>query len=386
MQTDTLTKDRAAIPREPRIDILRGFSILVILVNHLSQVAEFGGLRGWMIPTPTQFGYSTAAELFVMMSGYMVGLVYLSRPRPMIAILRRARTLWKYDVVLLAVIAPLMLAMPLAEQQFWRMEDFAAAPFAATFRFLTLQDAPRLLDILQLYIKLMLLAPLAIWVHRRSPWALIAISVGLYVAAQILTILRLSAQPDANTDGWLDLMSWQMLFFVPMALGAMRAHVPLFRRMERNWAMLAVLAALFAAGAVGRHLEAASLIERPVWISGRYGLHVLRLGHAVMMLLLYASALTMAARYLDRQPLRAIAAVGRHSLKCFSAGVVLTYALGTLWLRLSGGYPAYYLFAVIGTGVTLGVAILLDRRKRQPAASRRAARPVHHGERSAQPQ
>lgn len=378
--------NRATIPREPRIDILRGFSILVILVNHLSQVAEFGGLRGWMIPTPTQFGYSTAAELFVMMSGYMVGLVYLSRPRPMIAILRRARTLWKYDAILLAVIAPLILAMPLAEQQFWRVEDFASAPFAATFRFLTLQDAPRLLDILQLYIKLMLLAPLAIWVHRRSPRALIAVSIGLYVTAQILTILRLSAQPDANTDGWLDLMSWQMLFFVPMALGAMRAHLPLFRRMERNWAMLALLAALFVAGAVARHMEAASLIERPAWISGRYGLHVLRLGHAVMMLLLYASVLTMASRYLGRQPLHAIAAVGRHSLKCFSAGVVLTYALGTLWLRLSGGYPAYYLFAIIGTGMTLGLASLLDMRKLRSAKPGGAALPVRHSVPSPQPQ
>lgn len=378
--------DRPAIPREPRIDILRGFSILVILVNHLSQVVEFGGLRGWMIPTPTQFGYSTAAELFVMMSGYMVGLVYLSRPQPMIAILRRARTLWKYDAVLLAIVAPLILVMPLGEQQFWRLEDFAAAPLAATFRFLTLQDAPRLLDILQLYIKLMLLAPLAIWVHRRSPRALIAVSAGLYVAAQILTILRLSAHPDANTDGWLDLMSWQMLFFVPMALGAMRAHLPLFRRMERNWAMLAVLIALFAAGAIARHLEAASLFDRPMWISGRSGLHVLRLGHAVMMLLLYASALTMASRYLNRQPLRAIAAVGRHSLKCFSAGVIATYALGTLWLRLSGGYPAYYLFAAIATGMTLGLATLLDQRKLRTAASGGAARPVRHGDRSAQPQ
>jgi len=41
-----------------------------------------------MIPTPTRFGYSTAAGLFVMMSGDMVGLVYPGRP--VLTVLRRA--------------------------------------------------------------------------------------------------------------------------------------------------------------------------------------------------------------------------------------------------------------------------------------------------------
>jgi hypothetical protein len=351
------------VAREARIDIIRGFSILVILINHLSQVVEFGGIHRWEIPTPTQFGYSTAAELFVMMSGYMVGLVYMARPHPVRAIWNRAATLWRYNAVLLAAIVPIALFMSADVRAFWRLDGFFAAPFAATFRFLTLQDAPRLLDILQLYMKLMLVAPLAILLHRRRPGALIPLSVGLYVLAQILTIRHVSGSPTANADGWLDLLSWQMLFFVPMALGVRRVHERLFRWLDGNRRVFAILAALFIACAIAKACEEAGLWTRPDWLTGRYGLHILRLSHAVLMLMLYASALALAGRFVARWPLSAVGAIGRHSLKCFAAGVIATYALGTAWERVGGGYAAYYLLAALGVALTFAVARRLESQR-----------------------
>jgi len=353
------------VTREARIDIIRGFSILVILINHLSQVVEFGGIRRWEIPTPTQYGYSTAAELFVMMSGYMVGLVYMARPHPVRAIWRRAATLWRYNAVLLALILPLGLLMSPDVRAFWRLGGFFAAPVAATFRFLTVQDAPRLLDILQLYMKLMLVAPVAMLLHRRYPGSVVPASVGLYLLAQVLTFRHVSGSPTANADGWLDLMSWQMLFFVPMELGVRRAHERLFRWLEGNRGAFMMLAALFIACAIAKLCEGTGLWSRPDWLTGRYGLHMLRVGHAVLVLMLYASALTLAARFLERWPLNAIGAVGRHSLKCFAAGVIATYVLGTLWEHVGGGYAAYYLLAASGVALTFVVAARLESRRRR---------------------
>ncbi len=348
--------------------MVRGIAILTIVINHLGQVVEHGGLTRGLIPTPTRYGYSTAAELFVFLSGYMVGLVYLSRPRPMRAILHRAWTLWLYYLALLAIVLPLAAAMTSAELDFWHLDTFLNEPVRAAFEFLTLQRAPRLLDILQLYIILMLTAPIAIAIHQRWPRAMVAISVSLYVIAQVLVFLRVSADPDATDDGLLKLLSWQALFFVPMALGAARAHLPLFRWLEGRWLPFVVLAALLIATGVARYLQDIGTLARPDWPQPRHGLHPLRLGHALVVLLFYASVLTLARRYLDIAPMRAIAAVGRHSLDCFVFGVVATYALGWLWSRAGGGPGVYYLLAALAVVATLIVA-----RQRDGAKSRKSA-------------
>lgn len=344
--------------RETRIDIVRGIAILVILINHLRQVAELGGIRTGLIPTPTRFGWSTAAELFVMLSGYMVGLVYLRRPQPSRAVWRRARDLGRYNLLLLALVLPLIAVMPGEERAFWRLDPFLADPAAATLRFAGLIAAPRLLDILQLYIVLMLAAPIAIAVQRRSNAALIVLSIAIWAAAQLWTVELVAA--GGSKDGLPDRLAWQMLFFVPMALGAMRVHEPLLGWLDRHRWVAAPLLALFIAAAFAKGHE-------PAIFDPSYGLTPLRAGHAVLVLLLYLSLLTLAGRWTRRQPLAALAMVGRHSLDCFAGGVLLTYGLGTLMLRAGGGYPGYLAAVVTGVGATFALAAWRD------AASNRAA-------------
>lgn len=340
------------IAREPRIDILRGCALVTIVVNHLSQVAETGGVTTWLVPTPTRYGSSTAAELFVILSGYMVGLVYLARPRPARAVLRRAATLWVYNLALLAMIAPLVLVMSPAELAFWRLDELADHPGKVIFRMATLQAAPRLLDILLLYVTLMLSTPVAIAIHRRSPTAVIAASIALYAAAQILTIAHVSASPTGTDDGILKLLSWQVLFFVPMALGARRAHVGLLSWLERKRTPLIALLTVFLIAAAAKVTDYAL----PAWLTPRYGLHVLRLGHAILVLMLYAALLAAAVRLLRTAPMRVLGMIGRHSLDCFAAGVVVTYVFGVAWDRGGGGHLSYYLMIVAAIIVTALVA------------------------------
>lgn len=348
------------ILREERIDILRGWALITILINHLSQVVEADGLTAWLIPTPTRYGYSTAAELFVVMSGYMVGLVYLARASAARAVIRRAGTLWLYNLALLGLVLPLALFMSPAELRFWRLGPFLADPLQATLQFMTLQKAPRLLDILLLYVTLMLIAPFAIALHRRSPRLLLMASIAIYLVAQVLTIRHVSADPSHNDDGILKLMSWQLLFFGAMVLGAWRVHMPLFRWLDGNWRILALLLGVFAVGAVAR----ADDVARPEWFTGRYGLNLLRLSHTILMLLLYASLLSVARRFLQSAPLRSMALIGRHSLDCFAAGLLATYVLGLLWERLGGGLILYYAAVLGGLAITLAVANMRESRKK----------------------
>jgi hypothetical protein len=266
-------------------------------------------------------------------------------------------------------VLPLLVLFSPAEAHFWRLDEVAADPLDALWRFATLQYAPRLLDVLQLYIRLMLIAPLAIWIHRRSPATMLVLSVACYLLAQALTIRILAADPEGHRGTVIDLLAWQLLFFVPMALGARRVHVALFRWLEGNWTVLVLFVLLFAAGGVAKHFQELGQLGELPWLKPRYGLHPLRLGHAVLVLLLYASALTLARRHLDRQPFPAIAAIGRHSLDCFCIGVLVTFALGTLWIRVGGGHATYYLFALLGIAVTVFAAYRLDARRTRPSGA-----------------
>lgn len=199
----------------------------------------------------------------------------------------------------------------------------------------------------------MLAAPIAIVVQRRSNGLLILLSVAVYAAAQLWTIQLVAA--GGSKEGLADRLAWQMLFFVPMALGAMRAHAPLLVWIERHRLIAAPLLVLFVAASFAKGHE-------PAILDPRHGLTLLRVGHGVLVLMLYFALLTLAGRWTKRQPLSAIARVGRHSLDCFAGGVLLTYGLGTLWLRSGSGYAGYLLSVAIGLAATLALAAWRDRR------------------------
>ena len=64
--------------RDLRIDLLRGLSLIVIFIDHLSDTAvSFGGGGNYYFPTIRNFGLCSAAEFFVFFSGYVFGVVHI---------------------------------------------------------------------------------------------------------------------------------------------------------------------------------------------------------------------------------------------------------------------------------------------------------------------
>ena len=63
--------------RDLRIDLLRGISLIVIFIDHLSDTALSLGGTHFYFPTLRNFGFCSAAEFFVFFSGYVFGIVYI---------------------------------------------------------------------------------------------------------------------------------------------------------------------------------------------------------------------------------------------------------------------------------------------------------------------
>ncbi|NYD91975.1 OpgC domain-containing protein [Sphingomonas melonis] len=366
-----MTTDRP--PRETRIDIVRGAAMLIIAINHITVAFRIYGLQGFGIPTPSALGYSSSAAIFVIMSGYMVGMVYQKKPRPAQAVLRRARTLYIDNALLLVAVAPFLLLMEGWEAVAWDAGFLFDDPLAGLLLFVTLLRAPALLDVLQLYVIFMLLTPAALWVYRRSPPALAALSVTLWLLSQLATATHLV---DPKLVEWkFNPLAWQLVFFVPLILGAARVHEPLFRLLEaRKWITVVVGGA--AAGfAIAKLLHVEQAIPQHWLLTSKGNLGVLRLVHAPVVILFYCGLLTLSRRIPELSPMRALACVGRQTLYCYIASVWLTYGLAIAWSRLGGGYLAYLAAVLFSLLATFAIAVLYDARSGRQAARMRETMP-----------
>lgn len=346
--------------RDTRIDIIRGLAILTILLNHLTHSMQSYGLRGRPIPTPTAFGYSSAAEIFVFMSGYMVGLVYLGKPDPERRLLKRAGKLYAYNWLLLLLVSPFILIMQNSEVFYWRAEGILANPISALLDFTILTNAPLFLDILHLYIILMLVAPIAIFIYKRSPALLILVSLGIYIFANVNGYLGVWN----GVDVWdFNPLAWQLIFFVPVVLDAKREHIRLFKFFEQrsSWKWTAALGLVIGLFAIAKTLGAERDIPFFTIINERDVLGPVRIFHVIVLLAFYAGVLSMLRSVISAAPFRFLAVIGRHSLNCFALGVVLTYALTVGWDRLSLGHHGYIAAAAVAIFTTFICAVFWDR-------------------------
>src|SRR5512142_1735630 len=91
--------------RDLRLDLLRGFAVLVMVVDH------FGGSSWLYLITGNNNFFTSGAEAFVLISGMVVGMVYGAIARrdglkaAVLKALERAWTLYKLTVVLTVLFA-----------------------------------------------------------------------------------------------------------------------------------------------------------------------------------------------------------------------------------------------------------------------------------------
>ena len=207
--------------RDLRLDFLRGFAVVAMIVDHIGGPSWLYALTGG-----NRF-YTSAAEGFIFLSGLLVGVVYgrLARrdglPVAMQKALARAGTLYLLTV---AVTLPLIVVSEALELP-WATGVSLADPVGLIVSVLTLHRTYYLIDVMVLYTLLLAVAPVALYllVAGRTR-VLLLLSWGLWLAFQLA--------PDYAEVPWqiagnylFHFSAWQVLFFTAMVLGYHRERV-----------------------------------------------------------------------------------------------------------------------------------------------------------------
>ncbi|HEV8228817.1 MAG TPA: OpgC domain-containing protein, partial [Candidatus Limnocylindria bacterium] len=218
----------ARAKRDLRLDLLRGFCVLVMIVDHV------GGETSWLYAlTGGNHFFVSAAEGFVLLSGLSMGMVHravITRDgvRAMFAkVLGRARYLYGLTVALTIAFAAASAALGTP----WAA---AATPASSATDFalsvLTFHRSYSLADVLVLYTLLVLAAAPALWLMaRRNGSAIVLVaSIALWSLAQIS--LDLVPRAWSIVDGGFPFSAWQLLFFIGLVVGYHRERLAAYLR------------------------------------------------------------------------------------------------------------------------------------------------------------
>lgn len=355
---EDMTSAPPRAPRDQAIDILRGLALATITINHLTGIVfRIEPTIGTPFPTLSHYGFSSAAELFFMLSGYLVGAVYLriDRPRPFGDFARkmgaRAVRLYIYNGLLFLALLALCFFQPLlAKISFY--SHFVNGGWAGIASFATLYLQPYCLEILATYIVFLLLAPAFAWLLIRQPLVAVALSVGLYAYAYGHHWVKVPGGTPAGDWKWnFSPASWQFLFFGAMAAGRYRILDAYKTAVARDWRWLAAAGAIFAFMTVWYLVQPWLVSIGQGWmIPGESKVRAapVRVAHALSVILLVLGLLWRWPSLQGGWIGRALGAIGAASLQAFVASVAISYVLGYVWIELRLGYVGYMLLSAAG--------------------------------------
>jgi len=371
--------------RDARIDVIRGAGILMIALDHLGAVAELLAPGRFAVPfvTWTRIGWSSAAEFFVFFSGYLIGLVYvrtLEARGPWLLQARAVHRSWQIyvaNLLTLCIVLAMLYGSPLGSVALVNAAQVneLVGPAAATkwVGFLTLESAPMFFEILQLYVVLLLVAPLFLLLARVSMLAALGVSAAIWVAVQL--------NPSINLGTWhFNPFAWQLVFVLGMLCSVGKVFDRIAAAVRRrtvivvSGALLAFALVLKAFDKSGVAVPLLGTITIPA--IDKTALEPLRLLHFLISVVFVISIMPRSARAQGSLPMRAVARIGRHSLECFCMSTVVVYA-GAGLLRNTSSITT---LNVLLTGVALvfsicAFAMFMEWVRSEPWRGERAKRP-----------
>ncbi|QNG36630.1 acyltransferase domain-containing protein [Geodermatophilaceae bacterium NBWT11] len=250
-------------PRDRRLDLFRGWIIVAVVVTHI----EVAGLFSYV--TLNAIGAITGAEMFVLLSGVVLGMVYPvavrragAWPAAKAAFRRAGRQyLTALGVVVLVFVlsyVPFIDASVITTftDRGTGADGSAGAgtvydlyanagqllgyppPWYAVQQLLLLQMGPWVFNIMGLFVLLSLLVPPLVWLlQRRLWWLVLAVSWGLYVL-HAQTDLRVL--PSQFEDSF-PLLVWQIAFTHGLVVGFYRRQITAALSRVRGKVLVTVL-------------------------------------------------------------------------------------------------------------------------------------------------
>ncbi len=213
-ESPTIPVVAAGPRRDPVLDILRGLFLTLMTIDHLDGALAKYGYEA--------FGYVTAAEGFVLLSGFVAARVYggmraRDPQRFRAAVLKRALLLYVAHVLLVLVAIAAVWARGGAGHHGGPYEPFLRAPLEYLLKALSFQFQPYLLDVLPMYVLLVAGLPLLLGGMAVSRVAVLFASAGVWFLS-----LWLETESWVEGSGAFIFPSWQLLFVG----GALLASLP----------------------------------------------------------------------------------------------------------------------------------------------------------------
>jgi len=362
------------VDRDLRLDLFRGAGLWMIFVDHIPDFAfPFLTLRN--------YGFSDAAEMFVFISGYLVGFIHA----PIVTgghFLASLKRLWKragqlyVAHILLFLLFTAQVARtarrfdnPMYQNEF-NVFSFLREPDILIGHAITLRYRPVNLDILPLYIVLVLASPLIVWCLVRRPNVTMLASLILYVAARWFE-WNLPSFP-AGKFWYFNPFCWQLLFVFGAWCGA--GQIAKVSRIVWSRAGLTLAATwlLFAFFVVMTWQSPSLYALVPRWMANamypidKTDLDMLRLTHFLALALVASFLIKRDWKALNSAWLRPLILCGRHSLAIFCYSILLSFSAH--WILTQYGNGSWHQIAVCSAGILIlvGAAWLLDRASRIP--------------------
>jgi hypothetical protein len=201
------------------IDVVRGFCLINIFVNHIT--------AGFITKaSPSNFGFSDSAEIFVFLAGVSTYLAYgrLSGKGAWIVLWKRAAELYKYNLAIIGVsllgllgLAQLVGSEGMLDALFLKVVA-GQDPKTVAWHLLTLRQSVGYSMVLRLYIALMLAAPCLVWLASKRWWYVLPPAAALWaVSGHFGLVARDSLTHTALT---MTILPWTLVFTCGLALGA----------------------------------------------------------------------------------------------------------------------------------------------------------------------
>ncbi|MCM7530286.1 OpgC domain-containing protein [Enterobacter quasiroggenkampii] len=236
--------------RDLRIDFMRGIALVMMVVAHTEVMSVFN-IFSW-----ERFGLTTGAEGFVILSGFMLGMLNRARLQKVVlltvswGLYLRA---WKiYRVNIIIIVSFILLAYiphinvfevthftDRFSGQSWSLYPVTPQIKETWFNIiLYLQIGPHQTQILGLYIFLLLFSPLFLGMLQKGKvWWLLGLSLLVYGLWQRWP-LRLT---PSEFEFAFPLLAWQFIFVLGMASGWYKAELLSFARTPPGKGMVVAL-------------------------------------------------------------------------------------------------------------------------------------------------
>lgn len=359
-------------PRDERLDVFRGLTMLIIFVAHLPE-------NSWNAFIPARFGFSSGAELFVFCSGIASAFAFgsiFTRRGLRLGTARIAYRIWQVYWAQLGLVLALI-ALAAALDQLFGLTELArqfpmllADPERALLGLTTLTWQPDYLDILPMYLVILALVPVMM-LGRRLHAALPFLIAALLYAAVWARGLNLPGNPWNGAGWFLNPFAWQLIFFIGFFIGMKWLPVPRLgdRRLMTATALFVLLSVPLSFWGILEHWPLAQAArDLVIPASEKTDLHILRVLHFLALAYLVLSLIEPWRNRLDRGAGHLLVLIGRQSLASFLATAVLARLLGALADMAGRSEPVVALLNLAGFALILATALVVGWFKSAPWA------------------